>query len=285
MNSSIQIRTTPTLPPELTNGSFLVFRRLQQDVQAFYRDTDALAQELSAATGRPTSGSGLRTLIVGRFPSGASLMRHEQEPARPDGLTEINYVEFGTALPAITLDDGASVAASAADPEALRGRRCPVWAHTRKVNPRDQATNRGGPLETVGFQMLRRGIPFGPPYDHADPANPDNQRERGLLFLSYQRKIARQFTILNHDWMNNRDAPQAGGFDLLVGQNVPDEAGLHASKPAILFGPTVDASDNGTGVAAASQWVVPKGGAFLFAPSLAFVDKFAGEQNQARRTL
>jgi hypothetical protein len=51
--------------------------------------------------------------------------------------------------------------------------------------------------------------------------------------MSYQRKIARQFEILNHDWMNNRDAPQAGGFDLLVGQNVPDDGGgLYAPKSA-----------------------------------------------------
>ena len=268
----------PSLPPELTNGSFLVFRRLLQDVPAFYRDTDALAQELTAAGGRPISGSRLRNLIVGRFPSGASLMRHEQEPAQADGPNEINYFEFGTALPAITLDDGTAVAASEADPEPLRGRRCPVWAHTRKVNPRDQGTNRGGPLETLAFQMLRRGIPFGPPYDHANPASPDNQRERGLLFISYQRNIARQFSILNHDWMNNRDAPQAGGFDLLVGQNVPDdEGGFHASKSAALFGPSVDPSDPGTGFAAAAQWVIPTGGAFLFTPSLAFVARFASD--------
>src|SRR4029453_6476963 len=110
------------------------------------------------------------------------------------------------------------------------------------------------------FQMLRRGIPFGPPYDHPNPAIPDNQRERGLLFISYQRNIARQFSILNNDWMNNRDAPQAGGFDLLVGQNVPDDdGGLHASKSATLFGPSLDPGDTGTSVDISSQWVIPTG--------------------------
>lgn len=264
----------PALPPELSNGSFLVFRRLQQDVPAFYEETDGLAAELSARTGQAIVGSDLRTRIVGRFPSGASLMRHEREPLGPEGLNEVNYFDFGTALPEITLDDGTVVPAAFADPDVLRGRRCPVWAHTRKVNPRDLGTNRGGALETVGFQMLRRGIPFGPPYDHASPANPQNQAERGLLFLSYQRKIAAQFSILNHDWMNNRDAPQAGGFDLLVGQHVPDDAGLHTAKTATFFGSSPNSSGDGSKFEVKRQWVTPTGGAFLFAPSMAFIDKF-----------
>src|SRR5262249_22771211 len=99
----------PRLAPELTNGSFLVFRRLQQDVKAFYNDTDALARTLTAATGRPISGSELRTRIIGRFQSGASLMRHDQEPAQPEGPNEINYFGFGAALPPITLIDGTTV--------------------------------------------------------------------------------------------------------------------------------------------------------------------------------
>jgi Dyp-type peroxidase family len=265
----------PALPPELSNGSFLVFRRLTQDVRAFYRETDGIAADLSARIGQSIAGADLRTRIVGRFPSGASLMRHAQEPAGPEGLNEVNYFDFGTALPEMQLDDGTVVTASFADPDVLRGRRCPVWAHTRKVNPRGLGTNRGGPLETVGFQMLRRGIPFGPPYDHAHPENAENQQERGLLFLSYQRKIAAQFSILNHDWMNNRDAPQAGGFDLLVGQHVPDGTGLHAAKTATFFGATAASPGDGSGLEVQRQWVTPTGGAFLFAPSMAFIDKFA----------
>lgn len=264
----------PGLAPELTNGSFLVFRRLRQNVKAFYDDTDSLAQKLSASTGRPLSGSDLRTKIVGRFPSGAALMRHLQDPAQPEGPNAINYFNFGVELPRITLNDGTIVGGSAADPDVLLGRRCPVWAHIRKVNSRDQATNRGTPLDTISFQMLRRGIPFGPAYDHANPAAPTNQDDRGLLFLSYQTKIARQFEILNHDWMNNPGAPQAGGFDLLVGQNVQDDTGLYAPKTATLFGPVVDEADKGTALEVSTQWVTPTGGAFLFAPSLTFVDKF-----------
>lgn len=264
----------PGLAPELTNGSFLVFRRLRQNVKAFYDDTDTLAQTLSASTGRSLSGSDLRAKIVGRFPSGAALMRHQQDPGQPEAPNAVNYFSFGVELPKLTLNDGTVVDGSAADPDVLRGRRCPVWSHIRKVNSRDQGTNRGTPLDTISFQMLRRGIPFGPPYDHVNPAASKNQDDRGLLFLSYQTKIARQFEILNHDWMNNFGAPQAGGFDLLVGQNVLDDTGLYASKTATFFGSESDGSDKGTELEVSTQWVIPTGGAFLFAPSLAFVDKF-----------
>lgn len=263
------------LPAELTNGSFLVVRRLRQHVREFYEDTSALAQQLSASTSQPLDGDRMRALIVGRFPRGAALMRHDQEPPDDDDIHNINYFAFADALSEITLTDGTVVTNSMADPDVRRGRRCPVWAHVRKVNPRDLGTDKGGPIDTVGFQMLRRGIPFGPPYDHSNPDAPDNHKERGLLFLAYQRKIRKQFGILNHDWMNNLDAPGAGGFDLLVGQNVPDDTGLHAPKAATFFGQVSDTSTVGKGFAATRQWVVPTGGAFLFAPSISFVKTFA----------
>lgn len=265
----------PGLPPEFTNGSFLVFRRLRQDVAAFDSDTDAMARKLSEARGRPVSAEELRARLVGRFRSGAALMRHEQDPGKAEGSDEINYFAFGAELPSIALADGTPVSGSSAEPDILRGRRCPVWSHVRKVNPRDLGTDLGDALLTLGFQMLRRGIPFGQLFDRKHPKAPENAKERGLLFLSYQRSIERQFGSLNRRWMNNRDAPHAGGFDLLVGQNVLEESGLYAAKSAVFFGLSPVGDENGTPFEAPNQWVIPTGGAFLFAPSIAFIDKFA----------
>ena len=270
----------PGLAPEFTNGSFLVLRRLRQDVKALYEDSETLAKLLRDKTGRQISAADLRNLLVGRFPSGAALMRHKHEPKEVEGPNEVNYFAYAATLPAFNLPDGTEVAASAADPDILHGRRCPLWAHVRKVNPRDLPTDRGGPDATRRFQMLRRGIPFGPLYDHANPTSPQNSAERGLLFLAYQRSIGEQFEQLNDDWMNNFDAPQSGGFDLLVGQNVPSDdgefpKGLHAPKQAKFFGPLGGSTDSrGTDFVAPRQWVIPTGGAFLFAPSIAFVDRF-----------
>lgn len=66
---------SPTLSPELANGSFMVLRCLRQDVEQFHADTAAIAQQLSARTGQPVSAEELRARIVGRYRSGAALMR------------------------------------------------------------------------------------------------------------------------------------------------------------------------------------------------------------------
>lgn len=262
------------LEPEFSNGSFLVLRRLQQDVAAFLSDTDVMAATLSGAGQGAISGDELRTLIVGRHPSGASVMRDASGAQPVEGPLAINYFGFMAELPALTLSDSTRVPASHADPDVLRGRRCPIWAHTRKVNPRELGTDRGGAHETLGFQMLRRGIPFGPPYNRDMPEAPDNVAPRGLMFVSYQRHIEDQFGILNRGWMNNRDAPSAGGFDLLVGQHLHDASGLYAPKTATYFASNLPAEQPGIEFATLRQWVIPTGGAFLFAPSLGFVQHF-----------
>jgi hypothetical protein len=117
--------------------------------------------------------------------------------------------------------------------------------------------------------MLRRGIPFGPTYDHRNPSAPENRIERGLLFVSYQSQIGRQFEVLNTDWMNSFNGPQSVGFDLLVDQSVPTESGHHASKAAEFH----HSASNGVGIPfdAPRQWIVPTGAAYLFTPSLSFI--------------
>ena len=169
-------------------------------------------------------------------------------------------------MPDVTLDDGEQVIGASGDPAPLLGLRCPVWAHVRKVNPRDLATDRGDPDQTAAFQMLRRGIPFGPPYDHGQPDAPTNEEERGLLFVAYQRSIEAQFEIAEQRLrMNRDDAPATLGHDLLVGQRVEKGIGLYGPKSARLHH---DATTPGVPFQSPGQWVIPTGGAYLFAPSI-----------------
>ena len=113
--------------------------------------------------------------------------------------------------------------------------------------------------------MLRRGIPYGPPYRDGE----EDQADRGLLFLSYQTSIAAQFQILNKLWMNNPSAPErdAEGHDLLVGQ---------APEGTPRFGSVRDFADKEIArVQTLARWVIPTGGAFLFSPSLSFFRSLA----------
>lgn len=252
--------------PEFRNGSFLVFRRLLQDVAGFYADSEVLAGTLSTALNTAVSAEIVRARIIGRWPSGQPLMRPVSDPNDPESSMAINYFDYADSLPALVLTTGEKIAAAAGDPQVAGGGRCPVWAHIRKVNPRDLPTNKGGSGQTRSFQMLRRGIPFGPLYDHDHPENPENIAERGLLFLAYQRSISTQFEELNSDWMNSEQNPSPGGFDLLVGQRLASE-GENIGKPARWFDA---ASGRVIPISAPHQWVLPTGGAYLFAPSISW---------------
>ncbi len=257
----------PNLPPFAHNGSFLVFRRLGQDVAAFYDDTATVAGELAAKPGfGHVTPELLRALIVGRWPSGQPVMRspYADQPSDEAGRDPLNHFQFARAVPDIELD-GRPIAGAGADPS---GSVCPVLAHIRKVNPRDLPTDQGAEFRTLTFQMLRRGFSFGPPYDHENPGNEQNGAERGLAFLSYQASIENQFEILNNKWMNVDGGPQSGGHDLLVGQN--STPGQGRARAGTLL--------SGTGQAVVSvtrPWVVPTGGGYFFAPSIASLGALA----------
>jgi len=144
-----------------------------------------------------------------------------------------------------------AVAGVAGDAE---GAHCPHFAHIRKVNLRDKLTDH---WPSSRFRILRRGIPFGPPYVEGEAPGVD----RGLLFVSYQRALQPQFMTLVSSWMNSHDAPEGFGHDLLVGQSggarfaaVP--GGGEARR--ILEAP------------GATTWIVPTGGGFFFSPAVSF---------------
>ena len=257
--------TPVDLPPLAANGSFMVFRRLQQDVSGFYATTDALAEELAAKPGwQHLTGALLRALLVGRWPSGLPLLRSPQrddlEQAR--NRFALNHFTFGEDSPKLQLVTGETIAGAPADRD---GFLCPHIAHVRKVNPRDRDTDQGAAVVTLSLRILRRGIPFGTAYNHTDPSDPKNVEPRGLLFLSYQASIERQFEVLNNKWMNNPAAPESDdGVDLLVGQRGGSGAGGNRDRSALLR----RADSSIEAVVALSDWVFPTGGGYFFAPSV-----------------
>jgi len=243
------------VPHELyRNGSFLVFRRLQQDVHAFREDTDTLAAEIAAAAGLPSFfGKTLRALIVGRQQNGQPLMRAGEKTEKGFAL---NHFFYGNETPDINLSDGSHISGTRAD---LEGSRCPLWAHIRKVNPRDGVNDL--PESAHNLQILRRGVPFGPPFaEDQPPSSANNALPRGLLFLAYQRSISGQFEKLNTHWMNQFGVPGGGGHDLLVGLALSPEGAL-AERRALHV-------PSGQQIATPRTWVVPTGGAYLFAPGV-----------------
>ena len=143
----------PGKPPEMAapwmkNGSFMVFRRLEQKVPEFRK----FVAEQAARLGMDRELLAAR--MVGRWKSGAPM---ELAPLRDNS--------------ALGADDSRNNDFSYADDPAQR--RCPYAAHIRKVYPRDDA---GSLAEAQRIALSEPGSRSGP---RSSPAKPRQSTAAG----------------------------------------------------------------------------------------------------------
>jgi Dyp-type peroxidase family len=254
-------------PAWTRNGSFLVVRRLKQNVAGFWQFLVAESGRLSQKPGfSGMTPERLGALLVGRWPSGAPVMRSPQSDLPKLGKDNYasNHFGYNTDSTPVSLTDadycGDTYPQARSDSP---GAVCPHIAHIRKVNPRDLGTDTGGTNDTLTRLILRRGIPFGTAM--REPTNPrpaELAAERGLMFLCYQSSIERQFEFLMNHWTNSLNQPQQGGHDPLIGQR--DGPLGDRTRQIELLG--ADGSVETLNLPI--DWVVPTGGGYFFAPSL-----------------
>ena len=231
-------------PSWTADGSYVVFRRLRQDVPGFHRMLADGAAEQGVSADR------FGAKLVGRYPSGAPLQRTEDQPDRFDpskadpsvknpailDATRVNNFEFG---------------------EDADGELVPRAAHIRKAYPRDARTPTGGEADTQTHRILRRGIPYGASFREGAPAgSPEGpDADRGLLFLGYQSSLERQFEFVTREWFNKTDHPEAGdGHDPVISQvSRTKRFRLPGGRPAHLT---------------MQPFIFTTGGAYLFQPSI-----------------
>ncbi|KAF8597123.1 Dyp-type peroxidase [Ceratobasidium sp. AG-I] len=218
------------------DGSFLVFRKLHQNVpqfQKFIQDNPVIG-----TNGIPIEGgSALRCAqFFGRWESGAPIVKHP------------------------TSDPGAKIGADSKTNNDFvfqpgNQELCPYSAHIRKMNPRDPTGMPPHHLEHTS--IVRAGIPYGPEVKKGE----DPKTERGLAFVCYQSRIANGFVMQQQNWANNQNFPVkaatagvAPGFDPIIGQ-----AG-GATRTTV--------ETNGNHLSGIPQFVMPRGGCYFFSPSI-----------------
>ena len=204
---SLVLVPDPNGVPDVSFGSFLVYRKLEQNVKGFKAAEKAVAAQL----GLPTELVG--AMAVGRYEDGTPVVLQPSNGTRPIP-NDFNY---------------------GGDPA---GRACPFHAHIRKTNPRLESARLGGPFaqseaEELGHRIARRGIPYGGPQSEGDDLP---TRGVGLLFFCYQSDIWEQFEFMQRFWANNPTFLEPGmggpgapeftptGLDAVIGQRIPGQA-------------------------------------------------------------
>jgi Dyp-type peroxidase family len=218
-------------------GSFMVFRKLEQNVKVFKKATTELAEKLNVD--KEKAGA----LAVGRYKDGTPLIPTQVNVA---GILP-NDFNF--------MDD-------------QEGKVCPFHAHIRRMNPRgDLATfnvNIGtSDLSSLAFERSKRIVRHSIPYDHrADRSEENPETGVGLLFMCFQSSLD-HFEI-QQNAANSENFPreqEANGIDAIIGRSTDPDDPSAQSWGDIKF--------------AMANFVTLKGGEYFFVPSLSFLTRLA----------
>ncbi len=206
------------------NGSFVAFRVLEQDVAGFenllQQQADKISPEMLAAK------------MCGRWRNGVPLaLSPDTDTKLPE--EQLNNFDYS--------DD-------------RKGVKCPVGSHIRRTNPRNSDQIQGL-VETR--RIVRRGMPYGPPYD---PHSPDDGIKRGLLGMFICTRLDLQFEFIMEEWVNKSEF---SGFlsnnskDPLLGNNSPESSEF-------------DMPDEKTPlkISGFQRFIKTRGGAYCFLPSI-----------------
>jgi Dyp-type peroxidase family len=222
--------------PFLVNGTFMVWRKLQQHVDRF----DAWIR--AHAGDGPNAAETLRAKILGRWPNGDSLIRRP-EPA---------YAE--SAADPRTHDLEINDFAYADDPDGIR---CPLGAHVRRSNPRDALGFRTE--RTRRNRIVRRGLPYV-----------DRDETRGLVFVCFNASITRQFEQIQGNWLMGGDTFGLGAArDFLT-------AGVDPGQPSVRMTIQGDRAHPPSFIERNEPFVTVRGGYYLFVPGLKALRRIAG---------
>lgn len=263
-----------------SNGTFMVYRKLHQNVGKFTSYLQEASKhygdvELSDDEKQET----LKAKFAGRWSNGAPLATY------PDYASASKFGEqWQNATNTLFYQPNAT---SAQKNEArqiyqslktkrrafnyandIKGASCPLGAHTRRTNPRGSLEfDTEGAFDTPGAmvnrrRILRRGLPYGDSSDRSD-----NDGEHGIIFMAINASIERQFEFVQQQWINyGNDFKLSNEKDALLGNHDIDQDGAANGRTVInanqaLGQPTFMCSGM-------PRFVETRGGDYFFIPSL-----------------
>jgi Dyp-type peroxidase family len=178
-----------------SNGTFMVYRKLHQNVATFRAYLNEHAAGYGA--GDDHAKEKLAGKFIGRWRDGTPLelspdkqnFELTQDPNRSTNFT------YG---------------------KDAEGVKCPLGAHVRRVHPRDAFGFNGRLVDRR--RITRRGLPYGEFAPEDVPVS--DSEERGVVFMVLNASIARQFEFVQQQWIEyGNDAKQGNDKDILMGNH------------------------------------------------------------------
>jgi Dyp-type peroxidase family len=213
------------------NGTFLVYRKLSQDVKTFRAYVNEWG---SLYNGGP---EGLRAKFMGRWSDGTPLSLSPEKPDSTviDDPLKVNDFTYGS------------------DPEGLK---CPLGAHIRRANPRDALGFKA--KLTSRRRIIRRGMSYG---HYAPESEPVDNEDRGLVFIALNANISHQFEFVQQQWINY-------GNDLHLGEDSDPVIGNREHGGRFVVPGDTDKGEEPFVCSNMESFVALKGGDYFFVPSL-----------------
>ena len=245
------------------NGTFMVYRKLRQDVPAWDDYVAKIADEWMRVTGetdRETASETVRAKMVGRWSSGLPLIVAPTWADHNRVMAEHAEARAISALGAKNPEEKKKLVAFRAlmtdfrfggDPD---GKVCPLGAHIRRAHPRDMldpelGPDKGSTVLTNRRRIIRRGLPYE-----------DSASETGVIFMALCTSIFRQFEFVQQQWMNY-------GLDFDAGNDTCPVIGNRQQSHKFVV-PAGDANASTFVAANLPEFVTTRGGEYFFIPGM-----------------